>query len=309
MRTIANTIADFDEPFPLPPPRRGLATAGPPGFLSGHGATLHVSALPRDGDPLHEIPIGDQVGLIVIDFATRRRLRINGQLLGANGLGMTVRVGQSYGNCPKYIHQRPVDAATFAPSPSTRARHSTVLNPSEQAMIASSDTFFLGTTHPRRGSDASHRGGPPGFVRVDSPDRLWWPDFPGNNMFNSFGNLSVVDEAALLFIDFATGATLHMTGTAQVRWTTPGAVGDDGGVGRNVVFSIDAVVAVPSPANERDGRLTPALVKSAATQQSRAKGGVAATARRPPDGEICSAEQALPDVVALRGRGWHREDC
>lgn len=242
--------------------------AGPPGFLSGHGDILHVSALPRDGDPLHEMPIGDQVGLIVIDFATRRRLRINGQLLGADGLGMSVRVGQSYGNCPKYIHQRPVNAANFAPSPSTPARRSTVLDPAAQEMIASSDTFFLGTAHPLRGSDASHRGGPPGFVRVESPDRLWWPDFPGNNMFNSFGNLSVDDEAALLFIDFATGATLHMTGTAQVRWTTPGAPGDDGGVGRNVAFSIDAVVAVPSPgpANERDGRLVPAPVKSAVTQ-------------------------------------------
>jgi len=53
-------------------------------------------------------------------------------------------------------------------------------------MIAASDTFFLGTTHPVRGSDASHRGGPAGFVRVDG-DQLWWPDYPGNNLFNSFG--------------------------------------------------------------------------------------------------------------------------
>lgn len=239
---------------------------GPPGLLSGHGDILHVAALPRDGDPLHQMPVGDQVGLIAIDFATRRRLRINGELLGADGLGMTVRVGQSYGNCPKYIHRRPVHPATFTSSPSTRARHSTVLDPSEQAMIASTDTFFLGTTHPLRGSDASHRGGPPGFVRVDSPDRLWWPDFPGNNMFNSFGNLAVDDEAALLFVDFGTGATLHVTGTAQVRWTTPGAAGDDGGVGRNVAFSIDAVVAVASPADERDGQLSPAAVKSAVAQ-------------------------------------------
>lgn len=109
-------------------------------------------------------------------------------------------------------------------------------------MIASSDTFFLGTSHPSRGSDASHRGGPPGFVRVESPDRLWWPDFPGNNMFNSYGNLAVDDEAALLFVDFDTGAALHVTGTARVRWTAPGAAGDDGGVGRNVAFSVGAVV-------------------------------------------------------------------
>ncbi|KKC02179.1 pyridoxamine 5'-phosphate oxidase family protein [Mycobacterium nebraskense] len=213
--------------------------AAPPGFLHGQDDILHVSALPRDGDPLHSIPGGQQVGLIAIDFATRRRLRVNGELVSADHRGMTVRVDQSYGNCPKYIHRRAIDAAGLA-APASQ-RRTTLLDPSDQALIASSDTFFLGTSHPTRGSDASHRGGPPGFVRVDSPNRLWWPDFPGNNMFNSYGNLAVDDEAALLFIDFDTGAALHVTGTARVRWTTPGAAGDDGGVGRNVAFSVGGV--------------------------------------------------------------------
>jgi hypothetical protein len=66
-------------------------------------------------------------------------------------------------------------------------------------------------------------------------------------MFNSFGNLAVDDEAALLFVDFVTGATLHVSGTARVEWTIPGAVGDDGGVGRRVVFSVDSVVASGEP--------------------------------------------------------------
>lgn len=217
--------------------------AAPPGFLRGHEGVLHVSASPRDGDPLHEIQTGQQVGLIAIDFATRRRLRINGELVGADRASMTVRVDESYGNCPKYIHRRVIDAAGFAVPTSKHLRRTTHLDSSDQAMIATADTFFLGTSHPTRGSDASHRGGPPGFVRVDSPDRLWWPDFPGNNMFNSFGNLAVDDEAALLFLDFDTGATLHVSGTAHVRWTTPGAAGDDGAVGRNVAFSVGAAAA------------------------------------------------------------------
>ncbi|MGZ4585960.1 MAG: pyridoxamine 5'-phosphate oxidase family protein [Mycobacterium sp.] len=223
--------------------------AAPPGFLRGRADILHVSALPRNGDPLHEIPIGQQVGLIAIDFATRRRLRVNGELVSAHDLGMAVRVDQAYGNCPKYIHRRAIDVPTLASPPSTRARRATLLEESDRTMIAASDTFFLGTSHPSRGSDASHRGGPPGFVRVDSPDRLWWPDFAGNNMFNSYGNLAVDDEAALLFIDFDTGATLHVTGTAHVRWSTPGAAGDDGGVGRNVAFSVGAVAALTGPAH------------------------------------------------------------
>jgi predicted pyridoxine 5'-phosphate oxidase superfamily flavin-nucleotide-binding protein len=219
--------------------------AAPPGFLRGQEGVLHVSASPRAGDPLHEIELGQQVGLIAIDFATRRRLRINGELVAADHASMTVRVDQSYGNCPKYIHPRAIDVASLAAPRSRSPRRATLLGPSDEAMIARSDTFFLGTSHPTRGSDASHRGGPAGFVRVDSADRLWWPDFPGNNMFNSYGNLAVDDEAALLFLDFDTGATVHLTGTAHVRWTAPGAAGDDGAVGRKVAFSVDAVAALP----------------------------------------------------------------
>lgn len=221
--------------------------AAPQGFLRGRAGVLHVSAAPRDGDPLHEMRAGQQVGLIAIDFASRRRLRINGELVGADHAGLTIGIDQSYGNCPKYIHRRTIDVAGLA-TPSKRPRRATLLAPADQAMIAKSDTFFLGTTHPTRGNDASHRGGPPGFVRVDSPNRLWWPDFPGNNMFNSYGNLAVDDEAALLFLDFDTGATLHVSGTARVRWTTPGAAGDDGAVGRQVAFSVGAVAAIPGPA-------------------------------------------------------------
>lgn len=213
--------------------------AGPPGFLRGEDDLLRVSALPRGGDPLHEIPGGQQIGLIAIDFATRRRLRVNGELVDADGAGLTVRVDQSYGNCPKYIHRHAIDVAGMTGPVSQR--RATLLGPTDQALVAASDTFFLGTSHPTRGSDASHRGGPPGFVRIDSPTRLWWPDFPGNNMFNSYGNLAVDDEAALLFVDFDTGAALHVTGTARVRWTTPGASGDDGGVGRSVAFSVGGV--------------------------------------------------------------------
>ncbi|OMC20698.1 pyridoxamine 5'-phosphate oxidase family protein [Mycobacterium colombiense] len=225
--------------------------AAAPGFLRGHEGVLHVSASPRDGDPLREIRIGQQVGLIAIDFATRRRLRINGELVGADHESMTVRVDQSYGNCPKYIHRRAIDIANLAAPASKRPGHAALLGPSDRAMIATSDTFFLGTSHPTRGSDASHRGGPPGFVRVDSPDRLWWPDFPGNNMFNSYGNLAVDNKAALLFLDFDTGATVQVSGTAQVRWTSPGAAGDDGAVGRNVAFSVDAVATLAGQAMDR----------------------------------------------------------
>ena len=94
--------------------------------------------------------------------------------------------------------------------------------------MSSADTFFLGTQHPDRGADASHKGGDPGFVRVEGTDVLW-PDYAGNNMFNSLGNLAVDPRAALLFIDFDTGGVLQLSGTAELEWRSADpAIGDTG---------------------------------------------------------------------------------
>ncbi|OBI86296.1 pyridoxamine 5'-phosphate oxidase family protein [Mycobacterium asiaticum] len=213
------------------------------GFLQGLGDSLHVRSRFRDGDPLDGIPAGQQVGMIAIDFAARRRMRLNGVLATADSTGLLVQIDQAFGNCPQYIHPRTVDVPTLRSAPPAGVRHVLSLSESDRALIAGADTFFLGTTHPIRGNDASHRGGPPGFVRVDSPGRLWWPDYPGNNMFNSFGNLSVDDEAALLFVDFVNGASLHVSGRAQVQWNIPHGPGADGAA-RGVRFQVDSVVAL-----------------------------------------------------------------
>lgn len=174
--------------------------AGPPGFIDADASTVSVHAGPEG--PLRELPAGQPVGLLVIDFAIRRRFRING-MLTSTGDGLVIDADQAYGNCPSHIHPRPV------PAPSTEA--------AGLELVDRADTFFLGTAHPTRGVDTSHKGGPPGFVRVVG-DELWWPDFAGNNMFNSLGNLAVNPEASLLFLDFTTGATRHLSGTATVEW-------------------------------------------------------------------------------------------
>lgn len=216
---------------------------GPPGFLRVTAPTvLEVRALPAEGDPLRDLPAPQAVGLIVIEFALRRRLRVNGTLARAGRDGLRVDVGEAFGNCPQYIQARILHEA---PAPSRSAgpiRRGLALTEEDAALIRRSDTFFIGTTHPGRGADASHRGGPPGFVRVQN-GRLWWPDYRGNNMFNTLGNLDLDPTAVLLVPDFATGRALHLSGRAALRWITPGSPGDDGHTGRRVDFTPQRLVA------------------------------------------------------------------
>lgn len=216
---------------------------GRAGFLQVTGPTqLTVHASPAVGDPLHVLPAGQHIGLVVVDFASRRRVRINGVLTRTDNGGFTVDVEQAYGNCPKYIQQRILREGDFGPEPGTDVRLGTSISGEDIRTITSADTFFLGTTNPGRGTDASHRGGPAGFVRVEGGE-LWWPDYKGNDLFNSFGNLAVDPEAAMLFLDFTTGRTLHLSGNAAVEWGRPGRPGDDGHTGRITRFRPELLVA------------------------------------------------------------------
>jgi predicted pyridoxine 5'-phosphate oxidase superfamily flavin-nucleotide-binding protein len=216
---------------------------GPPGFMAATTPTrLSIRNVLPIGDPLHGLPENQPVGIVVMDFAAKRRVRINGILTATDGGMLEVDVTQAYGNCPQYIHPRRISAEKDVPATEPNVERGASLGADDIALIDSADTFFLGTTHPERGNDASHRGGPAGFVRADH-NTVEWPDFPGNNMFNSFGNLAVDPTAALLFIDFDTGAALHLSGTAAVEWTAPNIRGDDGGVGRRVRFTVGSVVS------------------------------------------------------------------
>ncbi|WP_405911536.1 pyridoxamine 5'-phosphate oxidase family protein [Streptomyces sp. NBC_00963] len=216
---------------------------GPPGFLHVASPTaLDVRSLPAEGDPLQHLLNSRPVGLITVEFATRRRLRVNGTLSRTDSDGLRIVVEQAYGNCPQYIQSRRLHTAP-APAPSAGpVRHGSALTREDAELIRRSDTFLIGTSHPARGNDTSHRGGPPGFVRVED-GRLWWPDYWGNNMFNTLGNLQADPSAALLFCDFTTGRTLHLSGRAALEWTDPGTAGDDDRTGRRVHFTPHHLIA------------------------------------------------------------------
>jgi uncharacterized protein len=225
---------------------------GPPGFLDAEAATLRIHALPLPGDPLRDLPEGQAVGLIAVDYARRRRIRVNGVLAERTAEGLRVDVEQAFGNCPKYIKPRHL-AADAAPADHVAPSRGSTLSAAQRALLAGTETFFLGTTHPERGVDTSHRGGPAGFVRVEG-STLWWPDYPGNNMFTSFGNLAVDATAAVLVPDFAGGTSLLLSGRAAVEWVAPGSAGDDGGTGRRVRFTVQQVTGGALPVHESPTR-------------------------------------------------------
>ncbi len=213
---------------------------GPAGFLRGTGRTLRVDSVPDPSDPLNHMGIGEPIGLVAIEFAARRRVRVNGRLTVAGPDWLEVEVDQAYGNCPQYIHRRTLVPLEQVGSGETHVERDTTLVDADRTLIAAADTFFLGTAHPTRGADASHRGGPTGFVRTDG-DVLWWPDYPGNNMFNSLGNLAVDPAAALLFIDWTDGAVLALSGTATVERAERRAPVSGDETGRRVRFTTESV--------------------------------------------------------------------
>ena len=220
-----------------------------PGFLHVvDPTTLHIHNLPSAGDPLHALPSGQPIGLITIDYLRRRRFRVNGILAAVRDDGLEVSVNEAFGNCPQFIPQRAVAPDDAARGPVATPRDAVVLEgrltDADELTIGTSTSFVLGTTHPERGNDASHRGGAPGFVRLDG-GTLWWPDYPGNNLFTSLGNLQADPEAALLFLDFTGRSSLHLRGTAELALAGPSGSWDEGHTGRRIVFTLEHHTRTP----------------------------------------------------------------
>jgi predicted pyridoxine 5'-phosphate oxidase superfamily flavin-nucleotide-binding protein len=219
--------------------------SGAPGFAQAvDERTVRLDAAPRPGDPLNEhLRSGDLVGLLAIEFATRRRMRLNGHVERLPGGRLLVHTREVYANCPKYIQRREWEATGEHRSDRADRRQGTQLLAAQQQWIRGADTFFIASLHPVAGADASHRGGNPGFVQVVSPTRLVFPDYAGNNMFNTLGNLVASPRAGLLFVDFERGRTLQLTGTAMIDWDPAHAAGF-AGAARLVEFDVRRAVEI-----------------------------------------------------------------
>ena len=189
---------------------------GTPGFAtSPQPQRLRIDTLPEADDPLAaNLRAGTGLGLLGIELPTRRRNRMNGRVEALSDGGFAVAVQQSSGNCPKYIQVRRWQAATRQPG---QLEQGEGLDPRWLPLVEGSDTLFIASSN-GADMDISHRGGPRGFVRLAREGRLWLPDYSGNFMFNTLGNLLLEPRCALLWINFASGDLLHLEARAELVW-------------------------------------------------------------------------------------------
>ena len=224
--------------------------ADEPGFVtSPDPRTLNIDALPSPGDALVDaLQSGDDIGLLGIELQSRRRNRVNGRLTGDGASNLVLSVDQGFGNCPQYITERSWSRAPAGTSPG-RATRGSELTARQQEFIQRADTFFIATGFRGRGAsevfgmDASHRGGAPGFVQVTGAQEIFFPDYAGNNHFNTLGNLQMDPRAGLLFVDFERGELLQLTGRTRIDWDSQ-EIQRHAGARRLVHFEIEEVVSL-----------------------------------------------------------------
>lgn len=225
-------------------------SVGEPGFItSPDQSTLQIASAPLLSRELGlQMNEGDKIGLLGIELPTRRRNRMNGVISQSGADGFAVHVEQSFGNCPQYIQTRSVEPrGTGAGHTAGPVERNTTLTGEVVDLIKQADTFYISsrTSQLSGGSDAgvdvSHRGGRPGFVSVGTDGVLSFPDFSGNRLFNTLGNIADDGRVGMAFPDFSTGDLLLLTGRADIVWDGERLDGFEGAQ-RLVDVKVDEVV-------------------------------------------------------------------
>lgn len=198
---------------------------GTPGFVRAiDDCAIEIRSEPTRldaGDPLWDNVTGDnRIGLLLIEFGSRRRLRVNGTVSRAGPDGLRVTVQACFPNCPKYIQQRRTNGV-WRENRHPVTRTGTELTSELGHSLQRSDTVFVASAHPEGGADLSHRGGRPGFIDVVNSRTLRIPDYAGNSLFNTLGNFQSYPHAGLLVPDFTSGQIIQLIGRPQIEWGQP----------------------------------------------------------------------------------------
>lgn len=156
-----------------------------------------------------------EIGSLFIELPTRRRFRVNG-VATVMDASIEVAIHEAYPNCPKYIQRRVASLPECLQKVEAKTETGSSLTHSEKEWIQQADTLFVGSRSAEGRLDASHRGGHPGFIEIPENDTLKIPDYRGNSMYNTLGNIVQNPNTGLLFIDFEQGSTLQLTGKAEL---------------------------------------------------------------------------------------------
>ncbi len=204
--------------------------AGPPGFVhTPHARQMDIAIAPDAADPaLSRLSPGAPVGVLGLEPPTRRRNRMNGVVAQFGDQGLSIAVVQSFGNCPKYIQAREPGLRTAVTPPGPVQALGPALDAQALARVQQADTLFIASASAAQpggaqseGVDVSHRGGEPGFVHAEPTPHgvvLRLPDYPGNQFFNTLGNLALHPLAGLLVVDYEDGGLLHIAARAELLW-------------------------------------------------------------------------------------------
>lgn len=212
---------------------------GPRGFMEVPDYnSVRISSAAADEGLIENIRETGRVGLLGIEFETRLRMRLNGRAI-LRGEWIEIEADEVFSNCQKYIQARNSNDSFSAPGPG-RPVETDKLTEDQLAIIESADTFFIASYNEERGADASHRGGRPGFVKAGSDGTIVIPDYSGNNMFQTLGNIESNGKAGLLFIDFGSGTALQLTGRAEILWDEADFA-DLPGAQRAVKFNVEKI--------------------------------------------------------------------
>jgi predicted pyridoxine 5'-phosphate oxidase superfamily flavin-nucleotide-binding protein len=224
---------------------------GQPGFArtdTGKSIVLTVPAEERDdSDPFwSNIETNPSIGMLFIELGSRRRYRVNGNLAAIDAADVEVSVVEAYPNCPKYIQRRQLRAV--GPNGLAGAAEGDVqLGTAQAAVVRQADTLFVASCHPEYGADVSHRGGKPGFISMLDERTLRIPDYPGNCLYNTFGNFEVNPRAGLCIPDFDGNRLLQLRGEVKLLWDMPDPDGQTGGTQRFWDFRIERCVLRNTP--------------------------------------------------------------
>ncbi|KAM0723514.1 hypothetical protein Q7P37_000501 [Cladosporium fusiforme] len=186
-----------------------------------------------NGTVMREEGAGRMVGGLTIDLETRKRVKLFARMMaGALSLRedetldtkqhfaevqLVLRVEQSLGNCPKYLNKKRIEPAMSAPE---LVSDSPQLPQRALDLLEKADLFFLSSSNHDQDMDTNHRGGPRGFVRVVSNETsgavLCYPEYSGNRLYQTLGNLKVNPVIGICVPDFDTGDMLYLTGTTEI---------------------------------------------------------------------------------------------